>query len=154
MVDLVRTPAGYRRITVDPVTPVIGAEIGGVDLDSLDEETWAEIQRAFAAHLVLFFRDQRLSPEAQMALGRRFGELHVHPAAPSLAGHPEVMVIHADERSKVVPGDGRPPLGTILYLKEMPPTGGDTLFASMYAAYDELSEPVQRFLGPLKAKHE
>ena len=163
MVELVSTPAGFRRITVDRVTPVIGAEIGGVDLASVDEETWSEIQRAFADHLVLFFRDQHLSPEAHMALGRRFGELHVHPAAPSLPDHPEVMIIHADERSKVVPGDGwhtdvscdeRPPLGTILYLKEMPPTGGDTLFASMYAAYDELSEPMKRFLDPLHAKHE
>jgi taurine dioxygenase len=163
MVDLVSTPTDFRRITVDPVTPIIGAEIGGADLDAVDDETWEEIARAFAQHLVVFFRDQHLSPESQMALGARLGELHVHPAAPSLPGHKEVMIIHADERSKAVAGNGwhtdvscdeRPPLGTILYLKEVPPTGGDTLFASMYAAYDDLSQPMKDFLALLSAKHE
>jgi taurine dioxygenase len=163
MVDLVNTRTGFRRITVDPVTPIIGAEIAGADLDALDEETWEEVKRAFADHLVIFFRDQHLSPEAHKALGRRLGELHVHPAAPSLAGHKEIMIIHADERSKVVAGNGwhtdvscdeQPPLGTILYLKEVPPSGGDTLFASMYAAYDDLSAPMKAFLAPLHAKHE
>ncbi len=155
--------AGYQRITVDPLTPVIGAHITGVNLNALDDATWQEIERAFAQHLVLFFGDQHLSPESHEALGRRFGELHVHPAAPSLAGHREIMIIHADERSKVVAGnfwhtdvscDERPPLGTILYLKTVPQTGGDTLFASMYAAYDELSETMKEFLAPLQAKHE
>lgn len=163
MVDLVKAPAGYRRITVDPLTPIIGAEIGGVDLDSVDDETWGEIARAFADHLVVFFRDQHLSPVAQMALGRRLGELHVHPAAPSLPGHREVMIIHADERSKTVSGnewhsdvscDEQPPLGTILYLQQVPRSGGDTLFSSMYAAYDDLSDAMKAFLEPLRAKHE
>jgi taurine dioxygenase len=163
MVEVTTPPSRYRRITVDPLTPVIGAEIDGVDLGSLDEETWAEIERAFAEHLVVFFRDQHLSPEDQMALGRRLGELHVHPAAPTLPGHREVMVIHADERSTTVSGnewhsdvscDERPPLGSILYLQQVPPTGGDTLFASMYAAYDDLSQAMKGFLAPLRAKHE
>jgi taurine dioxygenase len=154
---------GYRRITVEPLTPIIGAEIGGVDLDSVDAETWAEIEGAFAEHLVVFFRDQHLSPEQHKSLGCRLGELHVHPAAPSVAGHPEVMIIHADERSKVVAGNGwhtdvscdeRPPLGTILYLKQVPRSGGDTLFASMYAAYDDLSDTMKTFLEPLSAEHE
>lgn len=158
-----RSGVGYRRITVDPVTPIIGAEIGGVDLDALDDETWAEIEQAFADHLVVFFRDQRLSPEQHKAIGRRLGELHVHPAAPTLPDHREVMIIHADERSKVVAGNGwhtdvscdeRPPLGTILYLTTLPATGGDTLFASTYAAYDDLSDTMKAFLDPLSAKHE
>lgn len=164
MTDLAASPSsGYRCITVDPITPIIGAEIGGVDLADIDDETWEEVARAFAEHLVVFFRDQRMSPDRHKALGRRLGELHVHPAAPSLPGHPEVMIIHADERSKVVAGNGwhtdvscdeRPPLGTILYLTEVPPTGGDTLFASMYAAYDDLSETMKQFLAPLQASHE
>jgi taurine dioxygenase len=164
MVDLEHPrTVGYRRITVDPLTPVIGAQVFGADLDALDETTWHEIERAFAKHLVLFFPDQHLSPESHKGLGRRFGQLHVHPAAPSLPGHPEIMIIHADEHSEVVSGNGwhtdvscdeRPPLGTILYLKTLPPAGGDTLFASMYAAYDELSENMKEFLVPLQAQHE
>jgi taurine dioxygenase len=154
---------GYRRINVDPITPIIGAEVTDVDLNAVDDETWAEVERAFADHLVVFFSDQHLSPERHKALGRRLGELHVHPAAPTLPGHPEVMIIHADERSKVVAGNGwhtdvscdeRPPLGTILYLTQTPSSGGDTMFASMYAAYDDLSDTMKAFLGPLRAKHE
>ena len=152
-----------RKLTVEPLTPTIGAEVGGVDLGALDDETWAEIEEAFARHLVLFFHDQPITPEAQLALGRRLGELHVHPAAPSLPDHPEVMLIHADERSKVVAGNGwhsdvscdeRPPMVTILRMETVPPSGGDTLFASMYAAWERLSPPMQEFLLPLTARHE
>jgi len=150
-------------ITVDPLTPTIGAEVRGVDLATVDDATWKEVEDAFALYQVLFFRDQELTPEQQLALGRRFGELHVHPAAPSLPGHPEVMIIHADERSKTVAGNGwhtdvscdeRPPTVTILHMEQVPPTGGDTLFASMYAAYDALSDAMKAFLAPLSALHE
>lgn len=153
----------YRRIRVEPLTPTIGAEVADVDLARLDEETWAEVEAAFARHLVLFFRDQDLDPEAHLALGRRLGPLHVHPAAPCLAGHPEVMIIHADERSKVVAGNGwhtdvscdeEPPMASILRLETVPPSGGDTLFASMYAAYEALSETMRAFLEPLSAVHD
>jgi len=152
-----------QRVTVDPLTPTIGAEISGVDLGNLDDATWAEIEAAFAKHLVVFFRDQHLDPEQQKSLGARLGPLHVHPAAPHLDGHPEVMLIHADERSKVVAGNGwhtdvscdeQPPLATILYMQQVPPAGGDTLWASMYAAYDALSDPMKAFLDPLTARHE
>ena len=153
----------YRRIEVRALTPTIGAEVTGVDLAYLDDETWAEIEAAFARHCVLFFRDQILGPEEQKAIGRRLGPLHLHPAAPSLADHPEVMIIHADGRSKVVAGNGwhtdvscdeQPPMATILRLETVPPAGGDTLFASMYAAYEALSEPMKAFLEPLQAVHE
>lgn len=163
MTTATRPGTGYRRITVDAVTPIIGAEVGGIDLGNVDDEAWGEIERAFAEHLVVFFRDQDLSPDQHKAIGRRLGELHVHPAAPSLPGHREVMIIHADKRSKVVAGNGwhtdvscdeRPPLGTILYLTTVPPTGGDTMFASMYAAHDDLSDAMKAFLAPLSAKHE
>lgn len=155
--------SGYERIRVAPVTPLIGAEVSGVDLATIDDETWREVERAFADHSVLFFRDQEMTPEQQKALGSRLGQLHVHPAAGTLDGHPEVMIIHADERSKVVAGNGwhtdvscdeRPPMATILRLVTVPPIGGDTLFASMYAAYDALSEPMKEFLGQLSAVHD
>src|SRR5947209_6599715 len=155
--------ATYTRLEVEPLTPVIGAEVHGVDLADVDDRTWDEVIQAWAHHQVLFFRDQVLSPERQKALGSRLGPLHVHPAAASLDGHPEVMIIHADERSKVVAGNGwhtdvscdeRPPMATILRMEAVPPAGGDTLFASMHAAYEALSDIMKAFLDPLHARHE
>jgi taurine dioxygenase len=155
----------YQAIEVAPLTPNIGAEIHGVDLaQPLDERTFKEIHDALIEHQVIFFRDQVLTPEQHKAFGRRFGELHVHPAAPGLVeGHPEILVIKADEKSKRVAGeewhsdvscDPEPPLGSILYMHELPPVGGDTLFASMYAAYEALSEPMKRLLESLTAIHD
>ena len=155
----------YVSIQVDKLTPHAGAEIRGVDLSQpLDEPTFKEIHAALIDNGVIFFRDQHLTPEQQKAFGRLFGELHMHPAAPrELADHPEILVIHADEKSKHVAGENwhsdvscdlEPPMGSILYMHELPPVGGDTLFASMYAAYEALSEPMKRFLEPLTAMHE
>jgi taurine dioxygenase len=156
--------APYERITVDKLTPIIGAEIGGVDLSQpLGNHTLDELHRAQAENLVIFFRDQHLSPEQHLAFGRQFGELHIHPAAPSMPGHPELMVIHADETSPRANGEGwhtdvscdlEPPMGSILYIKTCPPHGGDTLFASMYAAYDALSERMKTYLAGLTAIHD
>ena len=155
----------YASIRIERLTPHVGAEIHGVDLARpLDEQTFKEVHGALVEHGVIFFRDQHLTPEQQKAFGRLFGELHMHPAAPSLLeGHPEILVIHADEQSKRVAGeewhsdvscDPEPPMGSILYMHELPPVGGDTLFASMYAAYDTLSDAMKRFLEPLTAMHE
>jgi taurine dioxygenase len=155
----------YVSIQVDKLTPHAGAEIRGVDLSQpLDERTFKEIHDALIDSGVIFFRDQHLTPAQQKAFGRLFGELHMHPAAPrELADHPEILVIHADEKSKHVAGENwhsdvscdlEPPMGSILYMHELPPVGGDTLFASMYAAYEALSEPMKRFLEPLTAMHE
>src|SRR5580765_4764874 len=152
-------------IRMEKLTPHIGAEIHGVDLARpLDEQTFKEVHGALVEHGVIFFRDQHISPEQQKAFGRLFGELHMHPAAPSLLeGHPEILVIHADEKSKRVAGedwhsdvscDLEPPMGSILYMHELPPVGGDTLFASMYAAYDGLSDALRRLLEECTALHE
>jgi taurine dioxygenase len=155
----------YVSIQVDKLTPHAGAEIRGVDLSQpLDERTFKEIHDALIDSGVIFFRDQHLTPEQHKAFGRLFGELHMHPAAPrEVPEHPEILVIHADEKSKHVAGENwhsdvscdlEPPMGSILYMHELPPVGGDTLFASMYAAYEALSEPMKRFLEPLTAMHE
>ena len=156
--------APYRTIGVRPLTPAIGAEIGGIDLSRpLDEQTLAEVRRAFLDHLVIFFRDQRLTPEQHLAFGRLFGDLHVHPAAPSEPGYPELMIIAADENSSRANGetwhtdvscDPEPPMGSILYIREIPPLGGDTLFANMYAAYDALSDRMKAHLEGLQALHD
>lgn len=147
------------------LTPLCGAELRGIDLaQPLEEREVKALEGALAEHCVLFFRDQSMSPEQQKTLGRRFGELHLHPAWPRLVpGHPEIMEIYADEKSKRVAGedwhsdvscDAEPPLGTILYMLEVPPVGGDTLFANMYAAWESLSAPMRRMLEGMTALHD
>jgi len=155
----------YASIHLEKLTPHVGGIVSGIDLSKpLDESTCKQVHDALIDNSVIFFRDQHLTPEQQKAFGRLFGELHLHPAAPrELPEHPEILVIHADETSKHVAGenwhsdvscDVEPPMGSILYMHELPPVGGDTLFASMYAAYEALSEPMKRFLEPLTARHE
>jgi taurine dioxygenase len=153
----------YESITVDKLTPIIGAEIGDVDLRQPSNRQMDEIHRALAESLVVFFHDQCLSEDQHLDLGRRFGELHVHPAAPHAPGRPELMVIHADEHSPRANGEGwhsdvscdpEPPMGSILYIRQCPPCGGDTLFASMYAAYEALSERMKSYLAGLTAIHD
>jgi taurine dioxygenase len=122
-----------------------------------------EIHRALAENCVIFFRDQHLTAEQQLAFGRNFGDLHVHPAAPHAPGHEELMIIHADKDSPRANGEGwhsdvscdpEPPMGSILYIKQTPPKGGDTLFASMYAAYEALSDRMKAYLEGLIAVHD
>ena len=85
---------------MDKLTPIIGAEIGGVDLSQpLGNQTFrGEIHRALAENLVIFFRDQHISEEQHLDFGRSFGKLHIHPAAPHAPGHPELMIVHADKK--------------------------------------------------------
>ncbi|MGH7089975.1 MAG: TauD/TfdA dioxygenase family protein, partial [Stellaceae bacterium] len=156
--------APYETLTLDKLTPIIGAEVGGVDLARpLGNRTIDELHRALAENLVIFFRDQHLSPEQHMAFGRLFGDLHIHPAAPHEKGHPELMIIHADKDSPRANGEGwhsdvscdpEPPMGSILYIRQCPPKGGDTLFASMYAAYEALSPRMKEYLEGMTAEHD
>lgn len=153
----------YDTIAIDKLTPIIGAEIDGIDLSQpLGNRQIDELHRALAENLVIFFRDQHLSEDQHLAFGRLFGELHIHPAAPSAPGKPELMIIHADKDSPRANGEGwhsdvscdpEPPMGSILYIRKSPPHGGDTLFASMYAAYDALSDRMKSYLDGLKAEH-
>jgi len=147
------------------VTPHCGAEVRGLDLSQpLTQPTVDGLVRALGEHCVLFFHDQQMTPEQQKAFGRRFGELHLHPAWPRLiAGHPEIMEIYADAHTKRIAGedwhsdvscDPEPPLGTILQMLEVPEVGGDTLFASMYAAWDALSAPMKTMLAGMTALHD
>jgi taurine dioxygenase len=150
-------------MTVRPLTPTIGAEILGVDLEHLSDEQFGAIRDALTRHQVVFFRDQDISLEAHKALGARFGTLDIHPNDPGLEGHPEVMIIHADEKSKRVAGEmwhsdvscaEEPPMGSILRMFVVPESGGDTMFASMYAAYDALSGRMKALLEGLDAIHD
>ena len=153
----------YETIQVQPVTPRVGAEISGVDLARPTNQQMEEIHAAFLAHQVLFFRDQKLDFDSQKRFGRHFGELHVHPAAPGPDGHPEILPIYADANSKHVNGerwhsdvscDAEPPRGSVLHMQVLPPVGGDTVFASMYAAYDALSARMKTYLAGLTAMHD
>ena len=155
----------YQTLQVKKLTPHIGAEISGVDLSRpLGNQQFQEVHDALMENQVVFFRDQHLTHDQHKAFGRLFGELAVHPASPNAPeGHPEILTIHADEKSKHVAGeewhsdvscDPEPPMGSILYLTEVPPEGGDTLFASMYAAYEKLSPPIRQLFEGLTAIHD
>jgi taurine dioxygenase len=154
----------YETIEVKPLTRRIGAEIFGVDLaQSLDDQQFQEIHDALVRFSVIFFRDQHLTHDQHKAFGRRFGRLAIHSGVPGLPNHPEIVAIHADSNSKFVAGeswhsdltaDAEPPLGSILYLPIVPEVGGDTLFASMYAAYDALSDKMKAYLDGLSAVHD
>ncbi len=156
--------SAYETISVEPITPRIGALVSGVDLAApLGNQQFQEIHDALMRHEVIFFRGQTINLEQHKAFGRRFGELDVHPGSPGPEGHPEILIIHADAKSKHVAGEvwhsdvsciEEPPMGSILHLHTIPPCGGgDTLFASAGAAYDALSEPMKQFLAPLTAIH-
>jgi taurine dioxygenase len=154
----------YATISVKPSTAVIGAEISGVDLARpLGNQQFQEVHDALMAHQVLFFRDQPLTLDQHKAFGRLFGELAIHPNTPGPAGHPEILPIHADATSKRIAGerwhsdvscDPEPPMGSILNLKIVPEVGGDTVFASMYAAYEALSPGMKQYLAGLTAIHD
>lgn len=152
-------------VSVRKLTPAIGAEIAGIDLSIRPSALQLkQLHEALLENLVLFFRDQTLTPGQHKDLGRHFGRLHIHPAPlGTLEGHPEVIIVKADANSERIAGekwhsdvscDTEPPMASILYLKEVPPIGGDTLFASMYAAYEALSASMQRFLCGLTAIHD
>lgn len=154
----------FKHIVAKPFAPNLGAEITGVDLSQeISEAEFSEIEAAFLAYQVLFFKDQKeIPPQVHIDLGKRFGPLHSHPAAPTMAGYPEIFEIHATRHSKVANGefwhsdvscDEEPPLGTMLQIHILPPCGGDTMFSNMYAAYDALSDAIKTFLDGLSATH-
>jgi taurine dioxygenase len=154
----------YEHIKVKKLTPVIGAEISQVDLSKpLSKPQEKEIHQALSENQVIFFRDQQISKEDHIAFGRLFGDLHIHPSAPHVDGIPEMMKIYADQDSPRANGevwhsdvscDLLPPMGSILQIIQCPPYGGDTLFASMYAAYEALSDRMKIYLRGLTAVHD
>lgn len=147
---------------IEPLTGKIGALVHGVHLASITDEIFADVHSAWLDHLVLFFRDQQLTSDQHLAFGQRFGELHIHPAAPYVGDNPALMRIHTDKDShrnngevwhSDVSADVEPPMASILHIFQTPSKGGDTLWANMYAAYEALSEPMQGFLAGLTAVH-
>ena len=152
-------------IKIQKFSPNLGAIITDVDLSKgVNDDQFKDIEKAFLEYQVLFFQNQNeISPELHLKFGKLFGELHMHPAAPSMNGYPEIFEIHAHKDSKVANGefwhsdvscDITPPLGTMLQLHILPETGGDTMFSNMYAAYNELSDKYKTLLDGLIAIHE
>ena len=151
------------QLELEPISGVLGAIVRGVDLaENLSDATVTAIRQAFVEHHVLFFRDQKLSAEQQMLFGRLFGELDFHPFVHGTAAHPEVLDVVTLPDDTVNFGGGwhcdvtflaEPDLGSILYAIEVPPTGGDTLFANQHAAYDALSDTMKSMLDGLVAVH-
>lgn len=168
-----RTVAGwedrpYERFAIEPVSPTIGAEISGLSLaEPLDEELHAELDRAMLEWKVLFFRDQHLTGAQQAAFARHWGELEAHPFAKHRAGdqpedRPEVLRLakgpdtkgtenlwHSDVTWRECPS-----LGSVLRAVELPPVGGDTLWADMGAAYDCLDDDIKARIDGLSAVHD
>jgi len=154
-----------QLLSYEPLTGAIGAVVTGIDLtEPQPDAVITELDRAVADHGVLFFVDQHeLTPGAQVAFGAQLGELWIHPWVRGHPDHPEVMVL-APENLPNTPGEpirwhadatfaARPPRGSILRAVELPPVGGDTLWANMAAAYESLSSSMQRFLDGLSARH-
>jgi taurine dioxygenase len=152
-----------NHLHVNPLSPHIGATIRGVDLrQTLDEETVAEIRTALLDHLVLFFEDQDISAEQHLAFARQFGDIEEpHPVFGMHTHDPRLTIIESRGREgdddhewhSDVTYQNAPTMGSILHSRIIPPRGGDTLFASAYAAFDALSGPMQRFLSTLTASH-
>ena len=158
----------YRSISVVPCSPHVGAEIFNIDLTRpLTDLEISELRRAFTEHLVVFFRDQKISFEDHVRLGEYFGRIGAHVGKSTISkttDDPRVRKFHYDSHTPKVSGDrwhtdqpcaAVPPLGSILYNHTLPPNGGgDTVFASMYAAYDALSERMKTYLDGLTALHD
>jgi len=158
--------ASYDTISVDPITPIIGAEIGGVDIARpIPDKQLAELRSAFLEYHVLVFRDQHISPEDHKRFAGYFGELKRLPISDIDGGDPVILEVKASKESRFVAGEAwhtdgtaeaAPSLGSMLYVTQIPElgTGGDTMFANMHLAYDMLSPDMKRFVEGLTAIHD
>ncbi|MCC5887590.1 MAG: TauD/TfdA family dioxygenase [Gammaproteobacteria bacterium] len=139
-----------------------GAEMSGIDLARMTDAEFEAVQAAFRDHGVVFFRGQRLTPEQHIALARRFGPIDINKFFPADGEYPEIAEVRKEAAQTTNIGGGwhtdhsydeQPAMGSILVARELPESGGDTLFADMYAAYEGLSPGLQRTLDGLRAVH-
>ena len=149
------------RFESEPLAPAIGLEVRGLRLDRpLDDTALADLNAAFHHHHVLVIRDQELLPEQQIAFAEQMGEPDIYPFAAGIDGFPVITPV-VKERDQTRNFGGiwhsdttyleRPPAATMLLAREVPPVGGDTLFASQVAAYETLSDGMKALLAPLRA---
>ena len=152
-----------NHLDIRPLAHAVGAEIGGVDLSQpVPGEVLSDIRAALATHGVVVFRDQTLTREQHVAVARQFGEININRFFAKEEGFPEIALVvkEPDQTANIGGGwhtdhsyDLHPALGSMLYAREVPPVGGDTMFASMYAAYDALSDGLKQTLSGLRAVH-
>src|SRR5262245_55028980 len=152
----------YETVQVRKLTGGCGAEVLGVDVTAMSNRQWDEVQAAFVEHGVIFFRDQKLTPEQHRALARRWAPIDVNRFFKAVAGYPEIAEVRKEPEQKTNIGGGwhtdhsydlEPAMGSILLARELPEEGGDTLFANMYRAFETLSPGLQRTLEGMKAVH-
>jgi taurine dioxygenase len=153
----------HQTISCAPIAGALGAELDGVDLSRpLSDDLIGEIRAALLQHHVIFFRDQHLTPEKHLAFGRRFGELQVHDFVEGTADNEEILEVRKEAEETRNFGGGwhtdvsyleRPALASVLYAREVPEYGGDTLFANQHLAYEALSDGMKRMLVGLTAVH-
>jgi taurine dioxygenase len=139
-----------------------GAVVSGIDLAAFSDGEQHALRKLLLEHGVLFFVDQKLSPEDHITFARRFGSIVVNKFFPENSLHPEIAEVRKEKEQRTNIGGGwhadhsydeAPALGSILVARELPEAGGDTLFANLFAAYDALSDGLKRTLGSLRAKH-
>lgn len=157
------TRGATSNFEVEPIGPTIGAEIHGIDLTrALDDDAFAKLESALVTHKVIYARDQFLTPAQHVALGRRFGDLEVHPFRPKGEAE-ELMVLDNHKDNPVLSTDvwhsdttfrECPTKYSILRCDITPPRGGDTIWADMVAAYAGLSDHMKRLIDPLQAVHD
>jgi taurine dioxygenase len=142
-----------------PLSGAMGAEVRGADLREVDDDTFAEIHNILLNHGMVFFRDQDITPAQQLALAKRWGEPHLHPYMPGLPKHPEIIeIVKNPEDTNTFGGNWHtdqmftptPSMGTMLYAKEVPAAGGDTIFGNLYLAYESLSDGMKAAIAELK----
>ncbi|MGB5755957.1 MAG: TauD/TfdA family dioxygenase [Acidimicrobiales bacterium] len=153
----------YQTITVDRLSPAVGAEIGGVDIAAgVSEEQFAEIRRAFIDNGVIFLRDQDITPDQHIAFAERWGEINVNRFFKPVDSHPQIAEVRKEpDQTKNIGAnwhtdhsyDQVPAMGSLLYAREVPTLGGDTCFAGMAAAYEALSDGMKATLRTLRAEH-
>ena len=153
----------YSHIRVEPISAHVGAEISEIDLTQpIPDAAFGEIRRAFGDYGVVFFRGQQLTPAQHVGFAERFAPIDINRFFAAVPGHPMIAEVRKEpEQTRNIGGgwhtdhsyDREPALGSMLYAREVPQTGGDTLFAGMYAAYDALSDGLKQMLEGLRACH-
>ena len=152
----------YESVKVRKVTGGCGVEVTGVDLRTMSNRQWDEVQRAFVENGVVFFREQSLTPEEHVAFARRWGQIDINRFFTAVKGHPEIAEVRKEPEQKTNIGGGwhtdhsydlEPAMGSVLLARELPDEGGDTLFANMYMAFEALSPGLQRTLEGMRAVH-
>lgn len=149
-------------MNISSIKPTIGASVSGVDLNHLTDDDKATLKNALLTHQVLFFKAQNLTSQSQVALASLFGKLHIHPVFPTVPDVPQVIVLDSHQTDlrdnelwhTDVTFSKTPPMGCVLRAVKIPPTGGDTLWASLSSAFDTLDDDTKAFLRGKTATHD